>query len=222
MEKSGVTQGGDSARWLTVHDDLLRGLAHDVSNRVATVSAIASLLNPARLPTERVLAGLRADADRLERLLEQLRQLPRRADGEPEPMLAGDAVRTALALFAHHPDFREVACTVVAADDVPPVRADPVALVHAMCVALTAAARVGAGRSGATHAGVCVALSAEGDVVRLDVAANGGTGEGVDDDLALDAAAVTWLLEGSRGQGEAHAYGCRVEVPTLQSSRRVG
>lgn len=209
-----------SARWLTIHDDLLRGLAHDVSNRVATVSAIASLLDPARLPDERVLSGLRLDAERLERLLEQLRQLPRRADAEAEPMLAGDAVRTALALFACHPEFRDVACTVVAADDVAPVRADPVALAHALCVALTAAARVGAGRGGAAHAGVRVALSTEGDVVRLDVSADGSTGEGDVDDLALDAAAVTWLLEGSRGQGEAHAYGCRVEVPTLQASRR--
>ncbi len=202
-----------SARWLTVHDDLLRGLAHDVSNRVATVSAIASLLDPARLPDERVLAGLRTDAERLERLLEQLRQLPRRADTEPEPMLAGDAVRMALALFAHHPDFRDVACTVVAADDVAPVRADPTALTHALCVALAAAARVGAG--------VRVALSTEGDVVRLDVSADGSRGEGDADDLAVDAAAVTWLLEGSRGQGEAHAYGCRMDVPTLQASRRV-
>lgn len=209
-----------SARWLTIHDDLLRGLAHDVSNRVATISAIGTLLDPARLPDERVLASLRMDAERLERLLEQLRQLPRRADAEPEPMLAGDAVRTALALFACHPEFRDVVCTVVAADDVAPVRADPAALAHALCVALTAAARVGAGHGGAARAGVRIALSTEGDVVRVDVSADGSTGEGDADDLAIDAAAVTWLLESSRGLGEAHTYGCRVEVPTLQASRR--
>lgn len=215
MERSDVSGDAGAARWLSVHDDLLRGLAHAFSNRVATVAAIASLFDASRLPDERVLSGLRTDADRLDGLLEQLRQLPRRGDADLEPLMPGDSVRAALALFEHHPDYRDVRCTVVAGDDVQPVRADPAALQHALCVALAAACRVGAGA-----AGVRVALSTEGDVVRIEVSTDGSTGEGEPGALALDAGAIGWLLARSHGHGFAYPYGCLIELPTLQASRR--
>ena len=216
MERFEVSGDAGAARWLSVHDDLLLGLAHAFSNRVATVVAVAGLLDPSRVPDERMLSGLRTDADRLEGLLEQLRQLPRRAAADLEPMIPGDGVRAALALVAHHPESRDVRFTVVVADDVPPVRTDPGALQHALCVALVAASRVGAGQ-----AGVRVALSTEGDVVRIDVSADGSTGEGDLELLGRDADAITWLLAHSDGHGEATPYGCRIELPTLQAARRV-
>ena len=220
MERSDVSGDAGAARWLSVHDDLLRGLAHAFSNRVATVSAIAALFDASRLPDERVLSGLRTDADRLDGLLEQLRQLPRRADADLEPLMPGDSVRAALALFEHHPEYRDVRCTVVAADDVQPVRADPASLQHALCVALVSACRVAAGDGGAAHAGVRVALSTEGDVVRIEVSTDGSTGEGDADALAVDAGAISWLLARSNGRGHAYPYGCLIELPTLQASRR--
>jgi hypothetical protein len=216
VERSDVSGDAGAARWLSVHDDLLRGLAHTFSNRVATVVAVAGLLDPSRAPDAKVLFGLRTDADRLVGLLEQLRQLPRRDDADLEPMLAGDSVRAALALVAHHPEYRDGRCTVVVADDVPPVRTDPGALQHALCVALVAANRVGAGQ-----AGVRVALTTEGDVVRIDVSADGSSGEGVLESLVRDADAITWLLARSEGRGEATPYGCRIELPTLQAARRL-
>jgi len=216
VERSDVSGNAGAARWLSVHDDLLRGLAHAFSNRVATVVAFAGLLEASRAPDERLLAGLRVDADRLDGLLEQLRQLPRRDDADLEPMLPGDGVRAALALVAHHPEYRDVRSTVVMADDVQPVRSDPGALQHALCVALVAASRVGAGQ-----AGVRVALSTEGDVVRIDVSADGRPGEGDLESLGRDADAITWLLARSHGRGEATPYGCLLELPTLQAARRV-
>ena len=216
MEREDVSGGAGAARWLSVHDDLLRGLAHAFSNRVATVVAVAGLLDPSRAPDERVLSGLRTDADRLEGLLEQLRQLPRRDDADLEPMIPGDGVRAALALVAHHPEYRDVRFTVVVADDVPPVRTDPGALQHALCVALVAASRVGVGQ-----AEVRVALSTEGDDVRIDVSADGRTGEGDLAFLGRDADAITWLLARSHGRGEATPYGCLIAVPTLQAARRL-
>ncbi len=221
MERSDVSGDAGAARWLSIHDDLLRGLAHAFSNRVATVSAIAALLDPAHHPDERVLSGLRTDADRLDGLLEQLRQLPRRGDADPEPMMPGDSVRAALAMFAHHPDYRDVSCTVVAGDDVQPVRADPTALLHALCVALAAACRVGGG-----HAPVRMALYTDGDVVRIEVSSDGSAGD-ADTDAAADAAAVAldvgaldWLLARSNGRGYPMPYGCGLELPTLLASRR--
>lgn len=217
MERSGVSRDAGAARWLSVHDDLLRGLAHAFSNRIATVAAIAALFDPSRVPDERLLSALRTDADRLDGLLEQLRQLPRRGDADLEPLLPGDSARAALALFEHHPDYGDVPCTVIAADQVQPVRAEPSSLQHALCVALAAAGRVGAGR-----AGVRVALSTEGEVVRIEVSTDGSTGEGEANALALDAGAIDWLLAPSDGRGYAHPYGCRIELPTLQASRRPG
>lgn len=222
MERSDVSSDAGAARWLSVHDDLLRGLAHAFSNRVATVSAIAALFDSSRVPDERVLAGLRADADRLDGLLEQLRQLPRRDEADLEPMMPGDSVRAALGLFEHHPDYRDVRCTVVVADDVQPVRADPASLQHALCVALVAACRVGAGPDGAGPAGVRVALSTEGEAVRIEVSTDGSTGEGDAAALALDAGAISWLLARSNGRGHAYPYGCLIELPTLRASRRLG
>ena len=216
MERADVSGDAGAARWLSTHDDLLRGLAHAFSNRVATVVAFAGLLDPSRAPDERVLSGLRADADRLEGLLEQLRQLPWREGADLEPMIPGDGVRAALALVAHHPEYRDVHCTVVMADDVQPVRADPGALQHALCVALVAASRVGAGQ-----AGVRVALSTEGEVVRIEVSADGSTGAGDLESLARDADAITWLLARSHGRGEATPYGCLIELPTLHAARRL-
>lgn len=220
MERSDVSSDAGAARWLSVHDDLLRGLAHAFSNRVATVAAIAALFDSSRIPDERVLTGLRTDADRLEGLLGQLRQLPRRHDAYLEPLMPGDSVRAALALFEHHPEYRDVHCTVVVADDVQPVRADPTSLQHALCVALVGASRVGAGQDGATRADVRVALSTEGDAVRIEVSTDGSTGEGDVDALTLDAGAINWLLARSNGRGHAVPYGCLIELPTLQASRR--
>ncbi len=225
MERSDVSGDAGAARWLSLHDDLLRGLAHAFSNRVATVAAIAALFDSSRVPDERVLSGLRNDAERLDGLLEQLRQLPRRGDADLEPLMPSDSIRAALALFEHHPEYRDVCCTVIAADNVQPVRAEPSALQHALCVALAAACRVGAGRGGASGVGaagavVRVALSTEGDVVRIEVSADGSTGEGNANALALDAGAIDWLLARSNGRGHAYPYGCVIELPTLQASRR--
>lgn len=220
MERSDVSGDAGAARWLSVHDDLLRGLAHAFSNRVATVAAIAALFDPSRVPDERVLTGLRMDADRLDGLLEQLRQLPRRADADLEPMMPGDSVRAALALFDHHPEYRDIECRAIVADDVQPVRADPLALQHALCVALTAACRVATGSDGTARAHVRIALSTEGDVVRIEVSTDGSTGEGDAGALALDALAIDWLLARSNGRGHPYPYGCLIELPTLQASRR--
>ncbi len=220
MESSDVSSGAGAARWLSIHDDLLRGLAHAFSNRVATVGGIAALLDSSRVPDERVVSGLRSDADRLNGLLEQLRQLPRRDDADLEPLMPGDSVRAALALFEHHAGYRDARCTVVVADDVQPVRVDPASLRHALCVALVSTTRVGAGHAGATRAGVRVALSTEGDVVRIEVSTDGSTGEGDADALALDAGAISWLLARSHGRGHASPYGCLIELPTLAASRR--
>ena len=201
-------------RWLSVHDDLLRTLAHAISNRLATIAAAASVLDAGTVPDTRLLDGLRGETDRLEGLLQQLRQLPRHADAALEPMLFADALDGAKRLIAEHPLLRGRELRVVSVGDVVPVRAEPGALLHATAVALLAAARVGPGPIEAE-------LETVGDDVQLtarhDGACDGDPG-GIP--LAHDALAMEWLLAGSNGRATAHPTGCTVAVPTLQASRR--
>lgn len=205
--------GGGAERWLSVHDELLRALAHAISNRLATIAAAAGVLDAGEVPDARFLEGLRVDAERLEGLLHQLRQLPRRADAALEPMLFTDALDGAKRLVEEHPLLRGRAVNTVLIGDVMPVRAEPGALLHASAVALIAAARLG---SGAVEA----ALETVGDEVRLTARAGGTMHADETDELGHDARAIDWLLAGSNGRATVGTDGCAVSVPTLQASRR--
>jgi len=202
-------------RWLSVHDDLLRSLAHAISNRLATIVAAASVLDAGAVPDARLLDGLRGDADRLEGLLQQLRQLPRHGDAALEPMLFTDALDGAKRLVEEHPLLRGRELRVVSRGDVVPVRAEPGALQHAIAVALLAAARVGPGPIEAE-------LETVGDDVRLTARHDGAAADGDPDGIPLahDVLAMEWLLASSNGRATAHSTGCTVAVPTLQASRR--
>lgn len=204
-----------ATRWLTVHDDLLRAVAHAVSNRMATVAATASLLEHGITPDPRVARGLAVDADRLERLLQALRHLPRRVDAAPEPLLLTDALDGAQALIEEHPDLRDRTVVVEQIGDVQPVRAEPGAVLHAATVAILSAARyTSAGRA------VRVSLETDGEVVRLMAAGDDGPHYGAEELREEDACAIAWLLADHGGRAESHASGCAFTLPTLQASRR--
>lgn len=212
MSGAGDLAGGGAERWLSIHDELLRALAHAVSNRLATIAAAASVLEGGGVPDPRVLEAVRVDAERLEGLLRQLRQLPRGAEVALEPMLVTDALEGAKQLMAEHPLLRGRSIRTDLRGDVVPVRADPTAMIHATSVALLAAARLG---EGPLH----VELETAGDVVRL-TARLGGPASTEDPWLSLDASAIDWLLAGSHGRAAVETDGCALEVPTLQASRR--
>lgn len=204
-----------ATRWLTVHDDLLRALAHAVSNRMATVAATASLLEHGITPEPRVASGLAADAQRMERLLQALRHLPRRVDADPEPLLLTDALDGAQTLLEEHPDLRDRTVVIEPLGDVQPVRAEPGAVLHACAVAILSAARyTSAGRP------VRVTLETLGDEVRVAAFGDDGPHYGAEQLREEDACAIAWLLAGQGGRAESHASGCALALPTLQASRR--
>lgn len=202
------------ARWLTVHDDLLRGLAHAVSNRLATVSAMAGLLEGGGALDPRFVRGLQGDAEQLEGLLQTLRMLPRREESGVEPMLVSDAADAARRLVEHHPALRDVTIAVEALNDVMPVLADATALAHAIAVSLLGAAR----RMGTTRA-LTLTLATAGDDVQIRTQATDAL-SGDDADDAIDRAAIDWLLARSHGRADTSAPGCGISVTTLQASRR--
>lgn len=204
-----------ATRWLTVHDDLLRALAHAISNRMATVAATATLLEHGITPDPRVASGLATDAQRLEQLLQALRYLPRRVDGMAEPLLLTDALDGAQVLTHEHPDLRDRTIEIESRNDVQPVRAEPGAVLHACTVAVLAAARyTTAGRA------VRVTLETVGDEVRLVASGDDGPHYGGEELRSDDAIAINWLLGEHGGRAEHHESGCAFTLPTLQASRR--
>ncbi len=99
------------------------------------------MLEPdARAPAP-IVAMLRDEAERLEALLALVRQLAgeERDDAAPEPIHLPDVVAPAVALHAHHPDWRDVAVDVVPDPNAPPVRASPTVLLRALLVLLSRA-----------------------------------------------------------------------------------
>src|SRR5205085_2142994 len=128
-------------RWLKIHDELLRGLAHALSNRVATIDAATYMLALDGADVQGQSATLRGEIERLEALLNAMRLLPRQADALAEPFMPGDAIQAALTLIEHHGELRDLQCDVVTQGDVPPVFTDPQALQHALLVAIAAAGR---------------------------------------------------------------------------------
>lgn len=219
-------------RWLSVHDELLRGVAHTLSNRLGTLEALIGLLDAGIMPDQRLVGGLRDDAVQLDGLLQTLRQLPRRDDAGVEPMLLGDAVDLARHLVREHPRFRpgdlHGELRVEARGDVLPVRADPQAVAHAAVVAVLAAGRAGGP--------VVVILETVGDTVQLRVdigAVPEHTQDGLEraepevetaseseSDIEADVAAIAWLLASSKGQVLCEGQTLGFALPTLAASRR--
>jgi signal transduction histidine kinase len=207
-----VSEHAGAARWLTIHDELLRGLAHTLSNRVGTIDAATYMLTLEGADVAPQVETLRGETERLEALLHALRALPRRAGADAEPVMPGDAVQGALALHAHHGELRDVPCDVHIDADAAPAYADPVALQHALLVAINAA-RTAAQRGGG-H--VRVQVSGNADVVRFTVGTNSVDPDGrpADDALAID-----WLLGAHGGRSEANAGAVVFTVPTLMAAR---
>lgn len=209
------------ARWLSVHDDLLRGLTHTLSNRIGTIAAAAYMveLQPANLANN--AATLRSESERLETLLQLFRLLPRHADAIAEPIIPTDAVANAIALQEHHIELREIPINVSVDGDLQPAYAEPAALALATVVVLGAAHRAVGGRGT-----IALTVSSTPDVVRIVAQGIPADGQHVIDneqtrhDATLDGAAVRWLLSAVGGDSEPRHDGAALTVPTLVAARR--
>jgi hypothetical protein len=125
--------------WASVLDKLLVGVTHNISNRVATLAGVSDILSgDATVPP--ILRALSDEVPRLEEAIRLLRLLAA-PDGEDEEALEATRVADdAISLAQLHPACRNVAFEIERREAVPPVVARPVALTHAMVVALAAAA----------------------------------------------------------------------------------
>ncbi|MES2521492.1 MAG: hypothetical protein V4617_02255 [Gemmatimonadota bacterium] len=205
-----------AARWLTIQDELLRGIAHTLSNRVATIDAAAYMLQFDGANIAAQSAVLRGEGELLEALVFALRAIPRRSDAAAEPVMPSDAVHAALTLHAHHNELRDIACETRIEPDVQPVFVDPLALQHALLVGLTAA------RSAAGTGGLAIVqVTGTDDSVQFSVTARDVVHAAADGG-SDDAAAIGWLLSGYHGECTVQHGGSSFRVPTLGAARRAG
>lgn len=207
------------ARWLEVHDELLRGITHALSNRIATVSATAYMLEHEDVTSAQAAESLRVETERMDALLQLLRLLPSRDDTSFEPVAPLDVVTQAIALHAHHCDLRDVAVNVQADPDVLPVWVDPNVLTQSLLLALTSAKRA----AFPNMLDVRLVLSSDSDVVRMQVHPAIGAASVDPVRTAADAAAADRVLRSAHGTVSPRADGgCDMTLPTLPAVRRAG
>lgn len=128
--------------WLPVQESLLRGLNHSLSNRLASLSAIAMLIEGADRLDARMQQALSSDVERLGGLLELFRALPGPAMARRDGTRFGDALERAGELVGHHPDCRDIEIApVVEAADAPPVKLSTADAMRASVLLLLAVAR---------------------------------------------------------------------------------
>lgn len=203
-------------RLRAIQDEIVRGVAHAMSNRVASLSAGLYMLGEQRNAPATAVGALQSELDRMEQLLLQLRMLPRE-NVPAEPLLALESARTAVALHEHHGELRSVTCDVEDVGKVPPARAEPQALLHALLVAINSA------KQSADSGKARVVLDTVNDVVRFIATSDTSNTDITEDNstFSIEAAAANWLVAPSGGRAYAIATGCVVEVPTLASTRRL-
>jgi hypothetical protein len=125
--------------WGSVSETLVRGIAHALSNRIATIGTIAELLRVGGDDPLAMSEMLGIETERLEDLLEQMRALSARSSGRMEAMRLSDAVAGAMALHSYHPERRAIAVTVEPGDESRPVLGDPLLLQRELLILLDAA-----------------------------------------------------------------------------------
>lgn len=193
-------------------DAVLRGLVHALSNRVGTVGAVASVLDPAAPVAGAPAAMLQDEAGRLEQLLEEFRRFAGEPAGGPEPLHLPDLLALAVALHAHHPGLRDVPCALVGGDALPPAYAEPHAVLDALLVALDAA------KGAAGAGGVRLTGDADADRVRVRVAPADVAGAAGGASAAPGV--VAWSLPGGVGRATVSAGVGVLDLPTLSAARR--
>ena len=144
-EASAAGDVGDAAlaaAWLAVHDAVLAGLNHALSNRAAAAAALAAVVEPHEAPGEEMAAEIAAEARRLGELLHLYRRLPRATSSRAVPLQLAAVLLVAVQLYAHGTTrSREMPCALTIDDALPPVTAREDALTHALLALLFAAGR---------------------------------------------------------------------------------
>jgi hypothetical protein len=145
-------------QWLRVNEKVLKGLNHQLTNRLAALEAITHLFEPSEVTDPQLVATMTREVERVATLLRLYRLLPAEPTALPEPIRVQDIVPSVLELHTYHADLRGVACILGDASDPEPVCVRPSALLRSLLVLLESAA----GHTSRTGSGLPIVLSYDG------------------------------------------------------------
>jgi hypothetical protein len=137
-------------QWLRVAEKILKGLNHDLTNRVTSLEAAVGHDDPAETIPESASRSLGVEVQRLHGLLRLYRMLTTEALEEPEAVRLQDLMPEVMRLHAHHADLRNVAVELHGDAETLPVIVRQSALVRCTLV-LAASATGNALRAGSKH-----------------------------------------------------------------------
>jgi hypothetical protein len=158
-----------AAQWAELSDALLAGLVHMLNNRVTALSVCAELA--AMGDEEMIGTVLGTEMRRLQRASALIGLLPSRPH-QPEALELRPVLDDAIALHAHHPRTRLVACDVAVQGAMQPVRAPRWALLRLMLVLVDGAK--GAAAESAGSATIRLASDERTASVRITAPHDGG------------------------------------------------
>ena len=226
-----ATEGPTPARvwgdqWLRVSEKVLKGLNHQLTNRVASLEAVVGIFQDGEPFEPEVIGALAQEVTRLHHLLQLFRCMPAEPFAGAEPVRLQDIVPQVLELHGHHADLRGIAVAVDADAETHPVLVRPSALMRCLLVLLESVAG-NALRSGG-EGSLKFAYSGDTTCVRVSFEAPQPagqaifTGEGSLVHAVRSALAHAYAQVGITVENTAVGERIRYEVrlPTLPEARR--
>jgi hypothetical protein len=127
-------------QWLRVNEKVLKGLNHQLTNRLAALEAVAQLFEPGEMTDRQLVDTLAREVERVATLLRLYRMIPAEPTAAPEAVRVQDIIPYVLELHTYHADLRGVTCLLGEVSDPQPVCVRPSALLRSMLVLLESAA----------------------------------------------------------------------------------
>jgi len=204
------------AAWQDAGQQILRGVAHALGNRVMTIATLAQLVRDAG-GDARAGDALASEAERLDALLRNLRVLSAHDGGREEPLDLEEIAREAAELLRRHADVHGIAWRVERRGAALPAWGDRALATRMVAVLLVAGARhalrLGHREGVVEHAG---------DGTHRVLAVCVGASDGADDTAEAQGRAAGALAPALCCRETARGARYEVRFATLAEARRLG
>ena len=215
-------------QWLRVNEKVLKGLNHQLTNRIAALDAVSELFEPGEITDPHLVSTMAREVERVGTLLRLYRMLPAEPTALAEPVRVQDIVPCVLELHTYHADLRGVTCVLGESTEPDPVCVRPSALLRSLLVLLESAA----GHTYRTGSGLPIVLTYDGTptTVTLTIEAPSPNADGLFDGSGSVIDAVRSALAHAGGriiasrdsrEGLPLIKYC-LTLPTLSEIRRIG
>jgi hypothetical protein len=127
-------------QWLRVSEKVLKGLNHQLTNRVAALEAVVGMCDDDGSMEPEVMRALAEEVTRLGHLLILFRCMPAEPFAGSEPVRLQDVIPQLLELHGHHADLRNIIVEISADPETLPLLVRPSALLRCLLVVLESGA----------------------------------------------------------------------------------